>query len=669
MAKVPHEVARQQNINRSAASATAAINLSNAIRDRHRDLDAASRMPPGPARDKALANAQQGMRDAQKTAIRNIGDQFLHGKDKERFDVAMEAASILRDRIASGKGLIPDFSDLFADPDGKASWMSVLSGRMGSLGELAKTLGLEGELNQVKRALEGADKLLSGGLGGVGLEGLAGGLGLANGLADMLGGNKMLADAKKIVGSMQDLQKLFDGDLVAGIDSILALDGIVPIPPELKKALEDAKELVKKLRRFSSLKPMKTGIAGVYADGKHIAAINLSQTACPMVLPGTGPGPGALTVKVYAMRVWRVSDIHFCPIPGQGGVPHGLSHAITFSPKTKVEGSAAVRHDDLMQETNPPGPVKIGPKPGVLEAIRRAEHQKRVQKLRDQARRNGGKPTKPFDRKEGAMGRTFDDPNHPKDGGAYLVGPDGAQKTDATLGEYLDPNGENPAKVYVNGMNHTDIDIDSAIAEAQELSKIEGRPVVLVFNEAPTGDADSSMVQAVTDGFNSGLDEKDKIHGADVENAAGNYVRATTGLKMDDAEPAQRTLEEILAGTRGDVSIEAHSEGNLITSAALRNSGDGVDITRTRVTADASPTGRFPDGPQIVRNEDPDDDVPSGNLDRHPRNEVNVGSDLIDHETGERTEPGTPRQQHDANQYFHSPDRVTADEVYGDGND
>jgi len=117
----------QKHINQGTASSTALLKARNAMRDRERKLEEAQNEPDPKKRAEATKKAMQGMRDAQTEAVANIGAQFLKGDDKKRFVVGLQAVSLLRDRMAADKSLIPSIDDLLFDPDGvKSCWCATI---------------------------------------------------------------------------------------------------------------------------------------------------------------------------------------------------------------------------------------------------------------------------------------------------------------------------------------------------------------------------------------------------------------------------------------------------------------------------------------------------------------------------------------------------------------
>lgn len=166
-------------------------------------------------------------------------------------------------------------------------------------------------------------------------------------------------------------------------------------------------------------------------------------------------------------------------------------------------------------------------------------------------------------RADTTMAEQFNDPALAVDGGKYLLTPSTQPDSTGkdTLGSVLDPNlpDDQKGEVYVNGMNHPDL--STVMVEAQALADKGGRPVVLVYDQALTGPS----LNPITDvGYLLDLG----VSGQDANSVMGNYIAARTSFSLSK-EPGQESLEQILQATHGDVAIEAHSEGNLLTTCAI----------------------------------------------------------------------------------------------------
>jgi len=379
----------QKHINQGTASSTALLKARNAVRDWERKLEEAQKETDPKKREEKVREATRGSIDAQRNAALSIGAQFLKGDDKKRFERSIQAVALVRDLYKTNQLTLPDLDDLHFDP--KELMTTVLSLNLSRLEGLAKSLGMEKEWGAVTALLGGANTLIDGDFSKLTLNILGGGLGLAGGIADLLGGNEFVSKARQAVDAAQKLQALFDGgDLVAGIDGILALDGLIPLPPELKEALKKAKDLLKRLKALDSLKPMVAKKSGVFVEQKHIAGLGLSGTEHGIPL---SPGKGSPTVTAYDCSVWRTkSDLHVCPLiapnlaphcpPPGGKVPKGAK-------KTSADGLRLARHDDSTTEPNGRGLVKIIPLPEALAiALKRAAaeaERKRQEEAKKQA--------------------------------------------------------------------------------------------------------------------------------------------------------------------------------------------------------------------------------------------------------------------------------------------
>lgn len=387
------------------------IGLHNAILKQQQELAAAT---SAGNKDK-IKEIEQKIRDAQSAEVKAIGDQLLKGDAKNAFDASIELGKLARDRLALNKDLLPSFGDLITDPTTdpnalKRTTLQMLQGNFGQLGGIAAAMGFGKEFGALNAGMQIADLFDRYGLGGssfsdlfgtpkqikdltdqiakgdlgslglgqagVGLANIQSGLDMLSALGGYFGFGKDIAKVKQAVSALQGLAKAFDGDIAGGIGGILALDGLLfKLPPEAKEALAKAKQLAEGLKKFAKMKAPAAKPAGVYVEGKHIAAVGLSGTVHGIML---APGPGALTVLAYGSPVWRtITDKHICPLPGPGGAPHAPApgaFAAAGATKTYAEDYWITRHEDSVMEPNGGGAVKIVPKAQAMAiALKRAQ--------------------------------------------------------------------------------------------------------------------------------------------------------------------------------------------------------------------------------------------------------------------------------------------------------
>ena len=62
-----------------------------------------------------------------------------------------------------------------------------------------------------------------------------------------------------------------------------------------------------------------------------------------------GPGPKSADVLIGGRPTWRLGDLHACPLV-TGSAPHGSGHVVTGSSTVLVNGRAAARQGDSIQE-------------------------------------------------------------------------------------------------------------------------------------------------------------------------------------------------------------------------------------------------------------------------------------------------------------------------------
>lgn len=82
---------------------------------------------------------------------------------------------------------------------------------------------------------------------------------------------------------------------------------------------------------------------------------DLTNHGTPLV-----PGPGSPTVYIGNKPAWRaLVDLHTCPLV-TGVVPHVGGVVSVGSTSVLIEGSAAARIEDVVEEAGPPNPIAVG---------------------------------------------------------------------------------------------------------------------------------------------------------------------------------------------------------------------------------------------------------------------------------------------------------------------
>jgi len=210
--------------------------------------------------------------------------------------------------------------------------------------------------------------------------------GLGGAIGDALG-IPHAGEAAALASQVRDMLK--PGEMGAMLSDPLAmangltgvLDALgIPVPPALKVAIQQAKQIADALKTAA---PPGGGIPGVYAVGQFVARMGTSMTShgTPLL-----PGPGALNVLCLGTPVWRAGlDFHVCPLappPHVGG----------FVPPTQLSvlalGGPIARHaaDKVLEAGGGPNPI-IPMTQAARDAERKRQKEEEEKKKREEAER------------------------------------------------------------------------------------------------------------------------------------------------------------------------------------------------------------------------------------------------------------------------------------------